>query len=38
MNAAKILDKLGYKVVNLEGGIIEWREFGLPEISGIANR
>lgn len=38
MNAAKILDSLGYKVVNLEGGIIEWREFGLPEISGIANR
>lgn len=38
MNAAKILDSLGYKVVNLEGGIIEWRELGLPVISGIANR
>ena len=30
MNAAEILTKLGYKVVNLKGGIIEWREDGLP--------
>lgn len=30
MDAAKILAKLGYKVVNLEGGIIEWRESGHP--------
>lgn len=30
MDAAKILAKLGYKVVNLEGGIIEWKESGHP--------
>ena len=30
MNAAEILTKLGYKVVNLKGGIIEWREDGFP--------
>ena len=30
MNAAEILTKLGYKVINLKGGIIEWREDGLP--------
>lgn len=30
MDAAKILTKLGYKVVNLKGGIIEWKEEGLP--------
>ena len=30
MSAAEILTKLGYKVVNLKGGIIEWREDGLP--------
>lgn len=30
MNAAEILTKLGYKVVNFKGGIIEWREDGLP--------
>lgn len=30
MDAAKILTKLGYKVVNLKGGIIEWKEDGLP--------
>lgn len=30
MDAAEILTKLGYKVVNLKGGIIEWKEDGLP--------
>lgn len=30
MDAAEILARLGYKVVNLKGGIIEWKEDGLP--------
>lgn len=30
MEAAEILTKLGYKVVNLKGGIIEWEGDGLP--------
>lgn len=30
MDAAEILTNLGYKVVNLKGGIIEWKEDGLP--------
>lgn len=30
IDAAEILTKLGYKVVNLKGGIIEWKEDGLP--------
>ena len=30
MDAAELLTKLGFKVVNLKGGIIEWREKGLP--------
>lgn len=30
MDAAEILTKLGYKVVNLKGGIIEWEEDGFP--------
>lgn len=30
LNAADILTGLGYKVVNLKGGIIEWEEDGLP--------
>ncbi len=30
MDAAEILTKLGYKVVNMKGGIIEWKEDGLP--------
>lgn len=30
LEAAKILTNLGYKVVNLKGGIIEWREDELP--------
>lgn len=34
MDAAEILTKLGYKVVNLKGGIIEWKEDGLPVTTG----
>lgn len=30
MNAAEILTGLGYKVINLKGGIIEWKEERLP--------
>lgn len=30
MDAAETLTELGYKVVNLKGGIIEWNEKGLP--------
>ena len=30
LTAAEILTKLGYKVVNLKGGIIEWKESDLP--------
>lgn len=30
MDAAEILTKIGYMVVNLKGGIIEWKEDGLP--------
>lgn len=30
MDAAEKLTKLGYKVINLKGGIIEWKEDGLP--------
>lgn len=26
MNAAGILTRLGYKVINLKGGIIEWKK------------
>lgn len=33
MDAAEILTKLGYKVVNLKGGIIERIEDGLPVTS-----
>ena len=33
MDAAKILTRLGYKVINLKGGIIEWKEEGLPVTS-----
>lgn len=33
MDAAEILTRLGYKVVNLKGGIIEWKEDGLPVTS-----
>lgn len=34
LDAAKILTELGYKVINLKGGIIEWREAGLPVDDG----
>lgn len=30
LTAAEILIKLGYKVVNLKGGIIDWKENGRP--------
>lgn len=30
LTAAEILTKLGYKVVNLKGGIIDWKENGRP--------
>lgn len=30
MDAAGILTRLGYRVINLKGGIIEWKEDGLP--------
>lgn len=30
MDAAEVLTELGYKVVNLKGGIIEWKEEGFP--------
>lgn len=32
LTAAEILTKLGYKVVNLEGGIIDWEKNSLPVI------
>lgn len=34
MDAAEILTRLGYKVINLNGGIIEWKEDGLPVTTG----
>lgn len=37
LDAAEKLTKLGYKVVNLKGGIIEWREDGLPVVSETEN-
>lgn len=30
MDAAEILSSLGYRVVNLSGGILEWEENSLP--------
>ena len=36
-DAAEILTSLGYKVVNLKGGIIEWKEVGLPVVSEQEN-
>lgn len=33
LTAADILTELGYKVVNLKGGLIEWKEDGLPTIT-----
>lgn len=37
LDAAEILTKLGYKVDNLKGGIIEWKEDGLPVVSEQEN-
>ena len=37
LDAAEILTGLGYKVVNLKGGIIEWKEDDLPVVSGNEN-
>ena len=37
LDAAEILTGLGYKVVNLKGGIIEWEEDGLPIVSEQEN-
>ncbi len=34
LDAAKILTKLGYKVINLSGGIMEWKEKNLPVVVG----
>lgn len=34
MDAAEILTKLGYKVVNLKDGIIGWEKDGLPVTTG----
>lgn len=30
MKAADILSRIGYKVINLEGGIIDWEKEGFP--------
>lgn len=30
LEAAEILTSMGYRVVNLEGGILEWKEDGFP--------
>ena len=37
LDAAEILTGIGYKVVNLKGGIIEWEEDGLPIVSEQEN-
>lgn len=37
LDAAEILTSFGYKVVNLKGGIIEWKENGLPVVSEQEN-
>ncbi len=37
LDATEILTKLGYKVVNLKGGIIEWKDDGLPVVSEQEN-
>lgn len=30
LHAAEILTRLGYRVVNLKGGILDWQDSGLP--------
>ena len=37
LDAAEILTSLGYNVVNLKGGIIEWKEDGLLVVSEQEN-
>ena len=37
LDAAEMLTRLGYNVVNLKGGIIEWKEDGLPLVSEQEN-
>lgn len=37
LDAAEILTDLGYKVVNLKDGIIEWKGDGLPVVSEQEN-
>lgn len=37
LDAAEMLTSLGYNVVNLKGGIIEWKEVGLPVVSEQEN-
>ena len=37
LDAAEMLTSLGYNVVNLKGGIIEWKEDGLPLVSEQEN-
>ena len=37
LDAAEMLTRLGYNVVNLKGGIIEWNEDGLPLVSEQEN-
>lgn len=35
MTAARTLSKLGYRIVNLKGGINEWKVDGLPIVKGL---
>ncbi len=37
LDAAEMLTRLGYNVVNLKGGIIEWKKDGLPLVSEQEN-
>ena len=37
LDAAEMLTNLGYKVVNLKGGIIEWEEDNLPVVTIVSN-
>ena len=37
LDAAEMLTNCGYKVVNLKGGIIEWKGDGLPVVSEQEN-
>lgn len=33
LTAAEILAELGYRVINLKGGIMEWKDEGLPVVT-----